>query len=87
MHKCLVGELSVENPVTFQNEELQIICDPPGYKLSYDRAERHDLKSPTWLFFSPFLFLPKKRVKKKRRMNIKNRDVKSCLSARSFHIS
>ena len=25
-----------------------------------DRAERHDLKSRLWLFFSPFLFPPKK---------------------------
>ena len=36
MHKCLVGELSVEIPtktVTFQNEELQIICDAPGYEI------------------------------------------------------
>ena len=48
-----------------------------------DRAERHDLKSRLWLFFSPFLFPPKIREKKKRRMNSKNRDFKSCLSARS----
>ena len=48
-----------------------------------DRAERHDLKSRLWLFFSPFLFPPKKRVKKKRRMISKNRDFKPNLSARS----
>ena len=48
-----------------------------------DRAEGHDLKSQIWLFFSPFLFPPKKRVKKKRRMNSKNRDFNSCLPARS----
>ena len=35
-----------------------------------DRAERHDLKSRLWIFFSPFFFPPKKR-KKKRRMNRK----------------
>ena len=35
------------------------------------------------LFFSPFLFPPKKEGKKKRRMNIKNRDQNSCLSTRS----
>ena len=44
-----------------------------------DRAERHDQR--LWLFFSPFLFPPKKE--KRRRMNNKNRDQKSCLSARS----
>ena len=49
-----------------------------------DRAERQDLKSRLmlWLSFSPFLFLPKRR-KKKRRINSKNRDFKSCLYARS----
>ena len=26
-----------------------------------DRAERHDLKSRLWLFFSPFIFPPKKK--------------------------
>ena len=26
-----------------------------------DRAERHDLKSQLWLFFSPFLFPSKKK--------------------------
>ena len=49
-----------------------------------DRAERHDLKSLLWLFYSPFLFPTKKRGKKKRRINSKNRDFKSCLSARSL---
>ena len=50
-----------------------------------DQAERHDLKSLLWLFFSHFLFPPKKG-KKKRRMNSKNSDFKSCLSARSLSI-
>ena len=48
-----------------------------------NRAERNGLKSRLWLFFSPFFIPPKKRGKKKRRMNIKNRDFKSYLSARS----
>ena len=34
--------------------------------------------------FSPFLIPPKKRRKKKKRMNIKNRNQKSCLSARYY---
>ena len=34
-------------------------------ELKWDRAERHDLKSGLWLFFTPFLFLPEKRGKKK----------------------
>ena len=46
----------------------------------FDRAERHDLKSGFWLFFSHFLFFSKKR-KKKRKINRKNRDFKSCLFA------
>ena len=28
---------------------------------AHDRAERHNLKSRLWLFFSPFLFHPKKQ--------------------------
>ena len=36
-------------------------------------------KARLWLFFSPFFFPPKKE---KRRMNSKNRDFRSCLSAR-----
>ena len=36
-----------------------------------DRVERYDLKSQLWLFFSPFLFPPKVRGKKDRRMNSK----------------
>ena len=48
-----------------------------------DRAERHDLKSR--LFF--ILFPPKKRGKKKRRIYSKNRDFKSCLSARSKKVN
>ena len=61
----------------------QMSFNPP----SFDRAERNDLKSRLWLFFPPFLVPPKNRGKKKRRMNSKNRDFKSCLSARSlpFH--
>ena len=30
-----------------------------------DRAERYDLKSRLWLFFSPFLFPPKKEGRRK----------------------
>ena len=41
----------------------------------------------TLVIFLPFLFPPKKRGKKKRRMKSKNRDLKSCLSARSGRIS
>ena len=33
--------------------------------VNLDRAERHDLKSRLWLFFSPFLFPPKKGGKEK----------------------
>ena len=49
-----------------------------------NRAERYDFWPRLWLFFSPFLFPPKKRGKNKRRMNRKNRDQKSCLSVHSF---
>ena len=52
-------------------------------KSPIDDPERNDLKSRLWLFFSPFLFHPKKRGEKKRRMNSKNRDFKSCLSKSS----
>ena len=48
-----------------------------------DWAERHDLR----LFVSPFLFPPKKRVKKKRKMNSKNCDFRSCLSAQTIEQS
>ena len=51
---------------------------------TFDRAERHEFWPRLWLFFSPFLFPPKKRGEKKSRMNSKKRDQKSCLSARSF---
>ena len=69
----------------FLKNRLKLYC-----KVSFDlnlcqkdRAERHDLKPRLWLFFSPILFLPKKRGKKKMRMNSKNCDFKSCLSVRS----
>ena len=41
------------------------------------------LLTTTLVIFSPFLFPPKKRGKKKRRMNSKNSDQKSLHSARS----
>ena len=50
-----------------------------------NRAERHDLKSRLWLFF-PFFSSSLKRVKKKGRVNNKNRDLKSCLYARSYSV-
>ena len=40
-----------------------------------------------WLFFSPFLFPPFKRRKKKRRMNNQSLGQKQCLSARSKTIA
>ena len=49
-----------------------------------DRAERHDFWPRLWLFYFPFLFPPKIRGKKKRKMNSKNCDQKSFLSARSL---
>jgi len=52
-----------------------------------DRAERHDFLPQLWLFFTPFFFPLKKRGKKKERMNTKNRDQKSCLSARSIVVA
>ena len=33
--------------------------------MTEDRAERYDLKSRLWLFFSPFLFPPKKQGERK----------------------
>ena len=48
----------------------------------WEDTERHDLK-PTLVILNPFLFPPKKRGKKNGRMKSKNRDFKSCLSARS----
>ena len=48
-----------------------------------DRAERHDFYHDFGYSFSLFLFPTKKRGKKRKRMKSKNRDQKSCLSARS----
>ena len=66
---------------------FKILCDHfmsfVFENLFKNQSERHDLKTRLWLFFSPFLFPPKERGKKKRRM--KNRDQKSCLSARSSY--
>ena len=56
----------------------------PLWAFYFDRAEGYDFWPRLWSFFSPFLFPPRKRGKKKRRMNSKNRDQKSCLSARSI---
>jgi hypothetical protein len=33
--------------------------------MTFDRAERHDLKSLLWLFFSSFLFPSKKEGRRK----------------------
>ena len=43
--------------------------------LGPDRAQMHDFWPRLWLFSSTFILPPKKRGKKKRRMNSKNRDV------------
>ena len=49
-----------------------------------DRAERHGLNHGFGYHFLLSSSLLKKRGKKKRKMNSKNRDFKSCLSTRSF---
>jgi len=51
-----------------------------------DRAERQDF-GPRLCFFSPFFFPPKKRGKKKDRMNSKNCDQQLCLSAQSIVVA
>ena len=48
-----------------------------------DQAERLGYWPRLWLVFSPFLFPPRERGKKKRRMNSKKRKQKVFLSARS----
>ena len=58
--------------------ELMIKCTKPYYQKK-DRADRHDFWPRLWLFSSPFLFPPRKRGEKKRRMNRKHQ--KSCLSS------
>ena len=62
---------------------LSHIYNPNLIELKIDKAEMYDFWPRLWLFYSPLLFSPKKRGKKKRRMNRKNGDQKSCLSARS----
>ena len=62
---------------------VKVGLDLCNYAFMINRAERHDFSPPLWLLFSPFLFLTKKRGKKKRRFNSKNRDQKSYLYARS----
>ena len=52
-----------------------------------DRAERHEFWPRLCLFFSPFLFPPKKIGIQKMRMNSKNHDQKTCLSAQSINFS
>ena len=48
-------------------------------------SRKYGFWSRLWLFFFPFLFPPKKR-KEEMRMNSKNRDQKSCLSALSIYL-
>ena len=67
-----------------------VLCYPSTNRslscFKYDRADRHEFWPSLWLFFSLFLFSPKQRGMKKRKMKSKNRDQKSCLSARSLNI-
>ena len=71
----------------FLNHSIRVKLDYTTFLISLwrDRAERQDFYLRLWLFFSPFLFSPKKRWKRKRRMNSKTRGQKSCLSARSIY--
>ena len=69
--------------ISIYPQSAKIILVPPkmqnNFFISYlffsnspiDRAERYDLKSRLWIYFSPFLFPPKKRGKRKKRMNSK----------------
>ena len=56
-------------------------------ELKWDQAERQDLKSHLFYSLPLFSSFLKKRGKKKGRMNSKNRDFKSCLSAWSHSSS
>ena len=51
-----------------------------------DWAERHDFWPRLMLFFSSFLFPLKKEGRRKEEWDSKNRDQKSCLSARSTFV-
>ena len=53
-------------------------------KVSKDRAKRHIFWPRLWFLFLPFFFLSRKRGKKKRKINSKNLDQKSCFSAGSY---
>ena len=57
------------------------------FLIQNDRAESYDLKSLLWLFFSTLNFPPKIKMVEEKKINSKNRDYKSCLSARSFKIA
>ena len=53
----------------YESENIILIVGDHGYpkpnQVHKDLAERHDLKSRLLLFFSPFLFPPKKKGRRK----------------------